>query len=951
MTRPSRRAGTRAGRRPPGSTQWAVDNLLAYLREQREATRHVPSDRTIVVERFRDELGDWRLVVHSPFGAQVNAPWALAIAARMRERARRRGARRRAPTTASCCGCPTPSTTPARRSCRAPRTCCSTRTRSSRSSSPRSAARRCSPSRFRECAARSLLLPRRDPTPPHAAVAAAPDGRRSCSRSRAGTSSSRWCSRRCASACRTSTTCPGLRELMADVQARAAVQVVDVATASAVAVRAQPAVRLRRDVPLRAGRAAGRAPRGGAVARLHAARRAAGLGGDPRAARRRGARRGRGAAAAHSTPERHVRDAEGTADLLRFVGDLTTAEAAARGVREEWLAELESARRAIRVRIAGEERWLAIEDAGPRARRARRRACRSACPRRSPSRWPIRWATSSLRYARTRGPFPAAAVRGPVRARDRRGRPGCSTGWSAPAGWCAASCARAPRARGGPRHRPGVLRRRGAAPAAARLAGPAARRGRAGRAARRWAGSCRRGRACRPRRRGKPARPDAPRARRGRRARRRRAARRRAAAGQRAGVAGPARPAARLHARAARRAHRGRARSPGPAAARSPAATAGSPSRPADVADLLLPEPEPDAVATPLHRRRPARALDGGGALFFRQLADRTRADAARGRRAGRAPTTPSSPRCGTSCGPGCSPTTRSRRCGRRRRRRAAAAAAHRPRRTAPARPLRPAARRAARACRRAPDRRRSAGGGRCAVAREPEPTRRAHARAEAFLERHGVLTRGALDTERVTGGFAGVYRGAAGHGGVRPGPPRLRRRGAGRGTVRGARRDRPAARAVAPGRTHGRRAARRPGVASCSRRPIRPSPCGAALDRGRRRCGGGDVGDRSTGPAARRARWSCSSTGRRRSTSSAAASRCCRSPPTARSCPPRRDALAGAVHEGWLGTLAVERADGVGRPRLRAGRGAHRGRLPRHPEGSAPARVSGRRHHQEDRA
>jgi ATP-dependent Lhr-like helicase len=41
----------------------------------------------------------------------------------------------------------------------------------------------------------------------------------------------------------------------------------------------------------------------------------------------------------------------------------------------------------------------------------------------------------------------------------------------------------------------------------------------------------------------------------------------------------------------------------------------------------------------------------------------------------------------------------------------------------------------------------------------ESDPTRRAHARAEAFLERHGVLTRGALDTERVTGGFAGVYR------------------------------------------------------------------------------------------------------------------------------------------------------------------------------------------------
>ncbi|MGH3621628.1 MAG: helicase-related protein, partial [Sciscionella sp.] len=69
-----------------GLDEWARDNLLAYLSEQREATRHVPDDRTLVVERFRDELGDWRLVVHSPFGGQVNAPWALAIGARMRER-------------------------------------------------------------------------------------------------------------------------------------------------------------------------------------------------------------------------------------------------------------------------------------------------------------------------------------------------------------------------------------------------------------------------------------------------------------------------------------------------------------------------------------------------------------------------------------------------------------------------------------------------------------------------------------------------------------------------------------------------------------------------------------------------------------------------------------------------------------------------------------------------
>ncbi len=68
-----------------GLDTWAADNLMAYLREQRAATGHVPDDRTIVIERFRDELGDWRVVVHSPFGAQVHGPWALAMSAAMRD--------------------------------------------------------------------------------------------------------------------------------------------------------------------------------------------------------------------------------------------------------------------------------------------------------------------------------------------------------------------------------------------------------------------------------------------------------------------------------------------------------------------------------------------------------------------------------------------------------------------------------------------------------------------------------------------------------------------------------------------------------------------------------------------------------------------------------------------------------------------------------------------------
>lgn len=68
-----------------GLDTWAVDNLLAYLREQRESTGAVPSDTRMVVERHRDELGDWRVVLHSPLGYGVHAPWALAVRARIEE--------------------------------------------------------------------------------------------------------------------------------------------------------------------------------------------------------------------------------------------------------------------------------------------------------------------------------------------------------------------------------------------------------------------------------------------------------------------------------------------------------------------------------------------------------------------------------------------------------------------------------------------------------------------------------------------------------------------------------------------------------------------------------------------------------------------------------------------------------------------------------------------------
>src|SRR5581483_11386171 len=69
-----------------GLDRLAAENLVAYLEDQREAAGSIPDDRTVVVERFRDELGDWRVCLLSPFGAKVHAPWAMAIQARLCER-------------------------------------------------------------------------------------------------------------------------------------------------------------------------------------------------------------------------------------------------------------------------------------------------------------------------------------------------------------------------------------------------------------------------------------------------------------------------------------------------------------------------------------------------------------------------------------------------------------------------------------------------------------------------------------------------------------------------------------------------------------------------------------------------------------------------------------------------------------------------------------------------
>ncbi|WP_282852309.1 ATP-dependent helicase, partial [Gulosibacter sediminis] len=65
---------------------FAQANITAYVREQLEVTGQVPTDRQLIIERVRDELGDWRIILHSPYGRPVHAPWALMVTARVRER-------------------------------------------------------------------------------------------------------------------------------------------------------------------------------------------------------------------------------------------------------------------------------------------------------------------------------------------------------------------------------------------------------------------------------------------------------------------------------------------------------------------------------------------------------------------------------------------------------------------------------------------------------------------------------------------------------------------------------------------------------------------------------------------------------------------------------------------------------------------------------------------------
>lgn len=399
-----------------GLDAWAVDNLLAYLEEQREATRHVPDDRTIVVERFRDEIGDWRVAVLSPFGGQVHAPWALCVAARMRERFGidvqamhgDDGLVFRLPDLEFEDGAAVGEQLVELVTLE-PEDVQEMVTQEIGGSALFAA-------RFRECAARALLLPRRRP-----------DRRQPLWQQRQRASQLLQVASQYPSfpivleavreVVQDVFDVPGLVELMTDIRSRS-VKVVDVESS-------QPSPFARSlvfgyvaqylyegDSPLAERRAAALALDPSLLSELLGQGEALALRDllDPEAVARTEAELQR------LTPERGARDAEDVADLLRVLGPLPVAGVVARAAEgfspdavSAALAELEAARRVIAVRVAGEERWAAIEDAG-RLRDALGTAMPVGVPQAFLESAPDPLADLVARFARTHGPFTVPTV-------------------------------------------------------------------------------------------------------------------------------------------------------------------------------------------------------------------------------------------------------------------------------------------------------------------------------------------------------------------------------------------------------------------------------------------------------------------------------------------------------------------------------------------------------------
>ncbi|HKP41367.1 ATP-dependent helicase [Mycobacterium sp.] len=344
--------------RAMGFDEYASDNLWRLLDDQRQATGAVPTDTTFVVERFRDELGDWRVILHSPYGLRVHGPLALAVSRRLRERY---GIEEK--PTASDDGI-------------------IVRLPDTEDAAPGADlfvfdADEIEPivtaevggsalfaSRFRECAARALLLPRRHP------------GKRSPlwhQRQRAAQlldvarkypdfpivlEAVRECLQDVYDV-------PALTELMRRVAQRR-LRLVEVETATPSPFAASllfgyvGAFMYEGDSPLAERRAAALSLDSVLLAELLGRVELRELL-DPQVIESTIRQ------LQHLSEDRRARDAEGIADLLRILGPLTEEEIADRCTTADvggWLDGLRAAKRALAVSFAGETWWVAVEDIG-----------------------------------------------------------------------------------------------------------------------------------------------------------------------------------------------------------------------------------------------------------------------------------------------------------------------------------------------------------------------------------------------------------------------------------------------------------------------------------------------------------------------------------------------------------------------------------------------------------
>ncbi|MGB4134967.1 MAG: ATP-dependent helicase, partial [Microbacterium sp.] len=387
-----------------GLDERARDNLLGYLHEQREATGTLPTDRSLTVERGHDEVGDWRIILHSPYGMKVHAPWALAISARVRERLGVDGS-----AVASDDGI-------------------IVRVPDAEAEPPGAELFVFDPdeleqlvtaevggsalfaSRFRECAARALLMPRMNPN------------------KRTPLWQQRQRSAQLLEVARRHPTFPvileTLREVLQDVYDLPSLRrlATDIAERRVRLVETEPAQPSPYARDLLFGYVGAFMYEGDSPL---AERRAAALSVDPAllgellgtvelrelldpeviAQFEREAQR--------LDPARRARGAEGVADLLRLLGPLDAEEVAARlesgGEASAHLASLAAAHRAIEITIAGVRRFAAIEDAG-----RLRDGLGTALPVGIPVAFlePVADPLGDLvsRHARTHGPFTTTAV-------------------------------------------------------------------------------------------------------------------------------------------------------------------------------------------------------------------------------------------------------------------------------------------------------------------------------------------------------------------------------------------------------------------------------------------------------------------------------------------------------------------------------------------------------------